>query len=114
MPAEMTEDTCPFQIHSENQLEGILGYRLSTTKNINGAIAIFYPGVQEQLAKLFGGDYLVGFTSIHEAIIHPVDSQTPDNMRESIHDINQVFPREEMLTNRIYRYYEGRKELKEI
>ncbi len=114
MPGEFCEDIYPFQVHADNELEGALGYRLTTTKSINGAVAFFYPGVQEQLGKLLGGDYLVGFTSIHEAIIHPADSQCPDSMRESIHDINEVFPREEMLTNRIYRYFAESGELKEV
>ena len=114
MPGEIKEGVTPFQIHSDSELEGTLGYRLTTTKGINGAIALFYPGVQEQLSKLLGSDYLAGFTSIHEAIVHPVNNQTPNSMRESIHDINEVFPREEMLTNRVYLYSADRKELKEV
>ncbi len=104
MPGEITEEAQPLTIHPDSEMEGILGYRLTTTKGINGAIALFYPGVQEELYKLLGTDYLAGFTSIHEVILHPVHRQTPDSMRESIHDINEIFPREEMLTNRIYQY----------
>ena len=114
MPGEVSDDVTAFHVNADNELEGILGYRLTTTKNINGAVALFYPGVQEEISKLLGGDYLVGFTSIHEVIIHPVENQCPNVMRESIRDINDVFPREEMLTNRIYRYYAESKELKEI
>lgn len=108
------EDFSPFQVHLDNELEGSLGYRLSTTKGINGAVALFYPGVQERLAQMMGGDYLVGFTSIHEAIIHPVSRQQPLNMKESIHDINEVFPWDEMLSNRVFRYYSERRELVEV
>ncbi len=114
MPEELSEDEEIFQVHQDNEMEGSLGYRLTTTKGINGAIAFFYPGVQEQLAMLLGGDYLVGFTSIHEAILHPADKQLSENMRESIQDINEIFPREEMLTNRIYRYYASRNDIKEV
>ncbi len=114
MPGELTEGEELFQVHRDNEMEGALGYRLTTTRGINGAIALFYPGVREQLANLLGGDYLVGFTSIHEVILHPADRQLPDNMRESIQDINEIFPREEMLTNRIYRYYAARNDMKEV
>lgn len=96
-----------------NEVDGTLGYRLTTTKSINGAIAIFYPGVKERLGELFG-DYYVGFTSIHEAVIHPVDQQSPLCMKESIREINAAFPKEEMLTNRVYRYHTWNQELVEI
>lgn len=114
MTGEQSGEISLFQVHLDNELEGALGYRLSTTKGINGAIALFYPGVQERLAELMGGDYYVGFTSIHEAIIHPVNRQNPDNMKDSIHDINEVFPREEMLTNRVFQYHVAHKELVEV
>lgn len=104
MPEELVEGESSFMINSENGLEGSLGYRLSTTRGINGAIALFYPGVKQRLAEMIGGDFLVGFTSIHEAIIHPAVHQNAANMRESIKDINAVFPKEEMLSNQVFRY----------
>lgn len=94
-----------FRMHEDDQTEGSLGYRLSTTKGINGAVAFFYPGVQKQLAEMIGGNYLAAFTSIHEAIIHPERYQSAANIRDSIKDINQVFPKEEMLSNEVYHYY---------
>lgn len=114
MPGETVDESLLFRIHPENRLEGSLGYRLSTTRNINGAIALFYPGVQERLADLMGGDYLVGFTSIHEAIIHPAELQDHENMKESIHDINEVFPRDEMLSGKVFRYCAAQKQLMEV
>lgn len=114
MSGETVDESQLFQIHPENQLEGSLGYRLSTTRGLNGAVALFYPGVQERLAELMGGDYLAGFTSIHEAIIHPAGLQNHENMRESIHDINEVFPRDEMLSSKVFRYYAEKKELIEV
>lgn len=104
MPEELTAQDTPFCVNSENELEGSLGYRLTTTRGINGAIALFYPGVRERLAEMMGGDFLIGFTSIHEAILHPAAHQRAENMRESIKDINAVFPKEEMLSNQVFRY----------
>lgn len=104
MPEEDTGEAELFQADTENQREGVLGYRITTTRNLNGAIAVFYPGVKEQLARMMGGDYYLGFTSIHEAVIHPVCRQDTENMKSSIREINEVFPGEEMLTNKVYRY----------
>lgn len=101
------------KLRMTSEMEGSLGYRLTTAKTINGAVAYFYPGVKERLAELMG-DYYIGFTSIHEAIIHPVARQSPDSIRRSIRQINLAFPREEMLTGRIYQYLSGRKELVEV
>lgn len=45
-------------------------YVFNTTNGINGATALFFPGVLPRLAKLFNDDLLISFTSIHEAMIH--------------------------------------------
>ena len=111
---EATEDIAQIVIHSNREMEGTLGYRLTTTRGINGAIALFYPGVQERLAELMQGDFFVGFTSIHEAIVHPVSRQSAKCMKESIKEINAAFPKEEMLTNQVFRYSRQRKELLEV
>ncbi|MFR5914076.1 MAG: hypothetical protein ACLUGJ_02545 [Blautia wexlerae] len=39
-------------------------------------LAMFYPGVQEELAELTGGDYYVVFPSVDGAMIHSVDGNT--------------------------------------
>ena len=114
MQEEIVDGIISFEMNADNELEGALGYRLATTKGINGAIALFYPGVQERLAELAGGDYFIGFTSIHEAIIHPVNKQSVENMRESIHEINNIFPRDEMLTDSVFRYHTKSKEIVEV
>ncbi len=108
------ETGTPIEIHVEDELEGLQGYRLTTTRGLNGAIAFFYPGVKERLAELFGGDYYVGFTSIHEAVIHPVRHKVLGEMKSSIRYINAVFGEREMLTNQMYRYMSARKELVEV
>ena len=50
---------------------------VTTTKQVNGAIAMFYPGVMERIAEMAGGSYYVVFTSIHEAKIHCAGSVDP-------------------------------------
>lgn len=111
MPGECRDNKMLFPQDTE---EGIRGYRLTTTKRQNGAIAIFYPGVQARLAEILKGDYLVGFTSIHEAVIHPVYLKNINEMKAAIRHINTVFDEKDMLTNSIYRYCEKRGKLLEI
>lgn len=101
-------------INAEDELEGIHGYRLTTTRWLNGAVALFYPWVKERLAEMIGGDYYVGFTSIHEAVIHPVHHKILGEMRAAILHTNAIFDEREMLTNRIYRYCAARRKLLEV
>lgn len=101
-------------VHPEDEWEGRFGYILTTTKRLNGAIALFYPGVKERLAELMGGDYYVGFTSIHEAVIHPACHKGLSEMKDGIQQTNICFEPREMLTNRVYRYSCKRKELIEV
>ncbi len=108
------EKGIPTTISIEDRDEGIRGYRLTTASMKNGAVAIFYPGVMERLAELLGGDYYVGFTSVHEAVIHPVRHKNPDEMKASIHHINAVFDEKDMLSNQIYRYYHLKRKLLEM
>ena len=101
-------------IAKDNPEEGMRGYRLTTVSMKNGAIAIFYPGVMERLGELLGGDYYVGFTSVHEAVIHPIRYKNPDEMQASIRHINAVFDEKDMLSNQVYRYYKKKRKIMEI
>ena len=102
------------KINNRNKWEGIRGYRLTNVRQLNGALAIFYPGVRKRLAEMLRGDYFVGFTSIHEAVIHPAYCKNLQDMKEAIQHINAVFDEQDMLTNRVYRYSCKRQELMEV
>lgn len=108
------ENGIPAKINNKNKWEGMRGYRLTTVRQINGALALFYPGVCKRLAEMIGGDYFVGFTSIHEAVIHPVKYKSLNEMKEAIQHINAIFGEQEMLTNRVYRYSGKRETLLEV
>lgn len=77
---------------------------LTTTRQINGAVALFYPGVQERLAELLKNSYYIAFTSIHEAHIHPYGSLRPSAIRDNLLDTIKAFPAEETLTRRVFFY----------
>lgn len=110
----MVEDGNGIRVHAEDEAEGLCGYRLTTARWLNGAVALFYPGVKERLAQMLGGDYYVGFTSIHEAVIHPVQHKLLGEMKAAIQHTNAVFDQREMLTNCVYRYCGAKKELVEV
>ena len=77
---------------------------VTTTKLTNGAIAMFYTGVKEKIAELYGDSYYVVFTSIHEARTHCRGVYPPRDILRSLKETNRVFPKEEMLSNKVYYY----------
>lgn len=90
--------------------KGVLGYILTTTMEINGAIAMFYPGVAQKIAECLGEDFYISFTSIHEAQVHSASVIPPDVVRSSLRDTNRFFKqKEELLTNQVYCYSLERK-----
>lgn len=86
---------------------------ITTTKKTNGAIAMFYPGVKEKLAELFGESYYVAFTSIHDVKIHHKDAISPRSVLKALKDTNKAFPKEELLSRKVY-YYDKDKKTFEI
>ncbi len=85
--------------------KGMRGYILTNTLEINGAIAMFYPGVARRIAECFGEDFYIAFTSIHEAQVHSIGMISPDVVRSSLRDTNKHCNRqEEVLTNKVYCY----------
>lgn len=49
---------------------------LTNNVQLNGAAALFYPGVMDQAAERLGGDFIVLPSSTHEVIMIPADGMT--------------------------------------
>ena len=82
-----------------------MGNCLSTTKKTNGAVAVFLPGVAEQLAYMLDSDFYMVFTSVHEVMIHNDKFVEPEDLRYVLEDtIKEATPKEDYLTSRIYQY----------
>ena len=47
---------------------------ISNPMKLNGAVTIFLPGVAKRISEQIGGDYYFVTTSIHEAVVHSLDS----------------------------------------
>lgn len=90
----------------ELKLEGGSCATFVTTKNqLNGAVAVFLPGVAKRLGELLGTDFYIAFTSMHEAAIHSCEKVYPETIRESLKGLNEEMPSEDdFLTEKVYYY----------
>lgn len=87
---------------------------VTTTMQLNGAVAMFYPGVMKRISDMIGGDYLVAFTSTSEARIHKCGTIKPIVALRRLKDVNKMFPREELLSQKLYMYESGSGEFKQL
>lgn len=87
---------------------------VTTTMQINGAIAMFYPGVKEKIAEMIGGDYLIAFTSISEARIHKCGTINPIEALRRVKGMNKMIPADEVLTRKMYMYECSTGEFKQL
>lgn len=86
---------------------------VTTVKQVNGAIAMFYPGVKEKIASMAGGSYYVAFTSIHEAEIHCYGTIPPKSILRNLKSVDKAFGPEETLTKKVY-FYDAEKEVFDV
>ena len=86
---------------------------LTTEDGRLGASALFYPGMKEKLGEIFGGDYYVLPSSIHEVLIFPDSGQmTPMELAKMVKEINetQVSP-QDRLCNKVLEFRSDTQEL---
>ena len=85
--------------------KGPLGNCMSTREKSYGATVLFLPGVAERLAELLDGDFYAVFTSVHEVMIHAVETADVDDLKAVLAEtLDDMTPEEEVLTKYIYRY----------
>lgn len=77
---------------------------ITSTKQTNGAIVLFYPGVKERIAELYNDSYYVAFTSIHDIRTHCAGSIPPRTILQNIKHINATFPKDEILSRKVWFY----------
>lgn len=79
---------------------------VTNKEQINGAGAIFYPEVMENMGYLVGGDYFILPSSIHETLVLPDNGEMDaQSLKEMVEEVNatQVLPHDR-LTNEVYHY----------
>ena len=87
------------------------GALVTTESAVDGAVAMFYKGVQERLSEIMHGDYYALFSGKDECHIHPVDSIPVSGLKMLLDNVNRTYP-DTMLTQHIYRYNAKKHELK--
>ena len=101
------------QIGTENLLyrtegirEGEIMHVLTTKDFMLGAIALFYPGIQERLSNIMGGNYYAVPSSVHEFIILPESDQYDENiLAQMLFEANrEVVNKDDVLTDTLYYY----------
>lgn len=91
----------------------IAGCCLTTQTRINGAAAVFYPGVRTALTKLLGTDFLFGFAGADEVLLHPINNADIHELREHIRQANAACPEKNVLSRKLYRYSSKRADFTE-
>ena len=87
--------------------EGIMpAYVISNKIGLNGASAMFYPNVLEELSRKMGCDLLIAPSSIHEVIALPArDDTNIEQLENTVRFINQTQVDEvDQLGDHLYKY----------
>lgn len=81
-------------------------YVVSNEARVNGASAIFYPGVMDQIAEQFDGDFFILPSSTDEVIVIPdTGEQRAWELNAMVQEVNATQVSEEMrLGNEAYHY----------
>ena len=102
----------PFMEAKSWNYSGTGGICISTDDHMNGAVALFYPGVAKKIGELLDSDFLIAFTSIHEGMVHRINEIPVSDLTAVLADtIRESTPEKDILTYSIYRYSRERDEL---
>lgn len=75
---------------------------VTNKQGLNGAGCIFWEEVQKEVSDFYDSGLLVSFTSIHEAMVHPVNSGIGIQEIEAIMaSMEEVVAEEDWLTNKV-------------
>jgi hypothetical protein len=99
---------------STYQLCALGSNTFTTFPYLNGAISFWYPGVQEKIGQMIGGDYYVAFTGIHDFHVHPVSNTNARSVLSNLKHMNRQNPPGEILSRKVYQYKTNSGELVEL
>lgn len=78
---------------------------ITTSLQKEGSIALFYPGIMEEMVHICNGSYFVVFTSIDEVHIHPENTISPHSLLQTLGEMNvQINHSDEILSRNIFFY----------
>lgn len=85
--------------------KAVTGNCISTSTKTNGAIAVFLPGVAKRISELLDDDFYIAFTSIHEAMVHAVNTVSVEALQDVLAEtIDDTVNDDEFLSYRIFHY----------
>lgn len=91
---------------------GPAGLIITNDKAFLGASSIFFPGFLKNISKKAanGNNLLIGFTSVHEVVIHEFHKDiNPEAIEEAVREVNNNLNNgtnsKNFLSNKIYVYY---------
>jgi hypothetical protein len=96
-----------FKAHSNGK------WYLTTSWGLYGAVAIFYPNMQERLAKILGGDYYVDFYDMHRLLLCPVH-RCKNLLTCAASGSSEQFLQGQPGYGKLYRYFQDRGKLVEV
>ena len=109
----MNPEGCP--LDEIEDFSSLLTPCLTTKNKLNGAVAAFMPGVAKRIGDLFREDYYLVFSSVHEAMLHPVNEMDPEFLQAVLADtIENATSPCDVLTHRIYRYHRDADEIRMV
>lgn len=99
MPEAVSDD-----MRMDESFPGSNMFIVSNSTMVNGAAAIFYPDVLDEIADQVGGNFVILPSSIHEVIVVPDmgDYKSLENMVKNVNRVN-VDPKEQ-LSDHTYHY----------
>ena len=71
---------------------------------VNGAIAVFMPGVMERLSELLESDIYFGFLNTEAAVIHKSNLVSTGVIQDALRFQNHNCGSEEFLSEKVYFY----------
>lgn len=90
--------------------KGPTGNFLTTVNKINGAVAIFLPGVADRIGELMGSDFFIAFTSVHECVVHSCKTVLAASIKKTLGTISKKAPAaQDFLSAEVYYYSRSQK-----
>jgi hypothetical protein len=87
---------------------------ISNKQGVDGAIALFYPGVQRAVSALLtGGNYYAIMPTFDKALIFPASRVTEQQVRDRLREILRETPEEKVLSEQVC-YYNNKKNSLEV
>ena len=90
------------------------GIFVTTEISVNGAAAIFMPGVAKRLGELIGADFYIGFLSTEAAVIHDSSLMSPEAIGEALRFQNKTCSGDDFLSEKVYFYSRERDKIEVI